>query len=66
MTKIVIAYIAYDLDTSTNNFKLKNCLPGVTNIAKNSDKEKWVCNGYVIAFDGAGSWNLVRTLLKML
>ena len=25
-----------------NNFELKNCLFGATNIVKNSDKEKWV------------------------
>ena len=30
---------------------------GVTSIVKNSDKEKWVCNDYGIAFDGRGTWN---------
>ena len=34
-----------------------NCLFGATNIAKNSSKEKWVCSGYGMAFDGAGSWS---------
>ena len=34
-----------------------NCLFGATNKAKNSSKEKWVCSGYGIAFDGAGSWS---------
>ena len=59
--EIVNTYIAYDLHAwsrnPTNNFKLKNCLFGATNIIKNSDKEKWVYSGYGIAFDGAGSWN---------
>ena len=30
---------------------------GATNIAKNTDKEKWVYSDYGIAFDGAGSQN---------
>ena len=39
------------------NFKFKNCLFGVTNIVKNSDKEKYVYSGYGITFDSAGSWS---------
>ena len=46
LTKIVNDYFVYELDTWSkipfNNFKLKNCLFGATNIVKNSDKEKWV------------------------
>ena len=42
MTKIVNAYIVYDLDdwsrNLTNNFKFKNCLFGATNVVRNSDK----------------------------
>ena len=42
LTKIVIAYIVYDLNVSpkcpNNNFKFKNCLFGATNKVKNSDK----------------------------
>ena len=38
------AYIVYDLgawsNNPLNNFKLKKCLFSVTNIVKNSDKEK--------------------------
>ena len=45
-TKIVNAYIVYDLDDwpkgPLRNFTLKNCLLGSTNIIKNSDKEKWL------------------------
>ena len=63
-TKIVNAYIVYDLDgwpkILLNNFKLKNCFLGATNIVKNGDKGKWVCSGYGIVFDGAGSWNFVN------
>ena len=44
LTKIVNTHIVYELDTwpklSLNNFKIKICLIGVTNIAKHSDKEK--------------------------
>ena len=40
----VNTHIVYELDTwlkiSLNNFKIKICLIGVTNIAKHSDKEK--------------------------
>ena len=40
--KIVNAYTVYDLDnwpkTPLNNFTLKNCLSGATNIVKNCDK----------------------------
>ena len=60
-TKIVNAYIVYDLDNWPNipirNFTLKSCLFGATNIAKNSDKSKWVYGGYGIAFDGKVEWN---------
>ena len=44
VTKIVNAYHIYELNAwpknPVNNFKLKNCLFGATNIVKNSDKEK--------------------------
>ena len=59
-TKIVNVYIIYDLVSwqrnPTNNFKFKNCLFGATNIVKNSDKEKYVYNGYGITFDSGVSW----------
>ena len=58
LSKIVNTSIVYDLDTwprnPTNNFKLKDCLFGATNIVKNSDKEKYVYNRYGITFDSAG------------
>ena len=61
LTKMVDVYIVYDLAAwprnPTNNFIFKNCLFGATNIAKNSDKEKYVYSGYGIAFDSAGSWS---------
>ena len=42
-TKIVNAYMVYDLDAwpknPTNNFKFKNCLFGTTNIVKDIDEE---------------------------
>ena len=41
---------------STNNFKLKNFIFGVTSTTKNSDKQKWMCSDYGITFDSAGSW----------
>ena len=50
-TKIVYACVVFDLDTSSNNFKLNNFLFGVTNIINSSHKGKWVCTGYGIAFD---------------
>ena len=36
-----------------NNFNLKNCFFGVTNIVKSTDKAKWVYSGYRIPFDGS-------------
>ena len=61
LTKIVNVYIAYDLNAwprkPTNNFKFKNCLFGATNIVQNSEKEKYLYNGYGITFDSAGSWS---------
>lgn len=43
-TKIVTAYVVYDLDTwpkiPLKNFTWKNCLFCTTNILKNGDKEK--------------------------
>ena len=54
--KIVNVYIVYDLDhwpkNFLTNFTLENCLFKVTNIVKNSDKEKYVYSGYGIAFNG--------------
>ena len=35
-------------------FTPKNCLFEVTNIVRNSDKEKCVYSGYGITFDGRG------------
>ena len=44
MTETVSTYIIHDLDNLAkilrNNFTLKNCLFGVTNIVKNSGKAK--------------------------
>ena len=44
-TKILNACIVYDLDDwskiPADDFKLKKCLLGVTNIEENSDKSKW-------------------------
>ena len=61
MTKIVDAYIPYDLDVwpriPTNNFRFKNCLFGAASIVNNSYKEKNVHSGYGITFDSACSWN---------
>ena len=61
-TKVVNAYIVYDLDTWLKipliNFKFKKCFFGVTNIVKNSAKEKWMYISHGIAFDGAGSCSI--------
>ena len=44
-TKVVNAYIIYELETwlenTLNDFKLRNCFFGAASIIKNSDKEKW-------------------------
>ena len=61
-------YIVYDLDawprSPTNNFKFKNCLFRGTSIVKNSDKEKYVCSGYAIRFDIAGSWSFDKDFAR--
>ena len=55
-TKIVNCYIVNELDTSPNiflnNFELKICFFGFTNIEKTSDKAKLVYSSYGIGFDG--------------
>ena len=60
----------YDLDAwlkiLLRNFTTKNCLLGVTNIVKNSDKQKYGDGGYGIAFNGKGEWSLAITMLEML
>ena len=67
-TKIVNAYIVYDLDAwpnnPLNNFKLKSCLFGATNTVKSSDQEKWVFNAFVIAFVRARSCNFCNENYK--
>ena len=59
--KIVNVYIVYDLDDWPKsyriNFTLKNCLFGVNNIIKSSNKEKYTYSGQGIAFDGKGEWS---------
>ena len=61
LTKIVKVYIGHDLADwprhPTYNFKFKNFLFVATNIVKDSDKEKYVYNGYGITFDTRGSWS---------
>ena len=37
---------------------------GATNIAKNSDKSKWMYSGYGIAFDGKGEYNFGNDYVK--
>ena len=63
-TKIVNAYIVYDLDDwlkiLLDNIELKNCLFGATNIVKNRDKSKWMYRGCRIVFDGSTSWSIVN------
>ena len=38
------------------DFKFKNYLFRVTNVAKNNDKEKYIYSRYGITFDSAGWW----------
>ena len=70
MTKTVNGYSAYALDNwprnPLNNFTLKNCLFGATNIVKNNGKSKYVYSGYGIAFDGAFRGVLLMILLGTL
>ena len=40
-----------------NNFTFRNCLFGVINLVKNSDKSKYMYRVYEIEFDGAGPWS---------
>ena len=67
-TKIVNAYIVCDLDdwpiNTLNNFTLRNCLFGATNMAKNSARCKYVYTDYGIAFGGAGLWSFGKSLAK--
>ena len=55
VAETVNACIAYELSTWPNNlldnFTLKNCLFGASNILKNNGKNRWVFCGYEIAFD---------------
>ena len=61
MIKIVHFCIVYDWDIwpkiLLRNFTLKNYLFGATIIVKNSDKEKYVYSGYVIAVDRGDEWS---------
>ena len=61
MTKAVNACIVNDLDnwpkTALRNFALKIAFFDAMNIAKNSDKSKWMYSGCGIAFDGKSEWN---------
>ena len=65
-TKIVSAYLVYDLNTwpiiPLSNFRLKKYFYDATKIVKNSDKGNWVYCGYGVAFDRKGSWNFGNDL----
>ena len=58
MAKVVNAYIVYPWPKiPLNNFKLRNCLFGATDVGKNCEKEKWVHSNFEIEFDKARSWD---------
>ena len=50
--------------TIGQNFTLKSCLFGVTNIIKNIDKKKYVYSGYGITFDGKSEWNFCNDFAR--
>ena len=68
LTKIVNVYIGYDLAAwprnPTNNFTFNNCLFRAINIAKNSEKEKYVYSGWQKTFDSAFSWSFVNNFAR--
>ena len=65
-TKIVNAYIVYDLDhwpkNPFRNFTLNFILFGATNLVKSNDKEKHVNVGYGIVSHGNADGVLMMTL----
>ena len=67
-TKIINVYIVYELydwpKNPTNNFIFKNCLFGATDIAKISDKEKYVYSGYGITFNSTDWWSFSNDIAK--
>ena len=67
-TKIVNAYITYNLDSWPINpvkyFTVKNCLFGAINIVINSDKSKYVYSTYEIKLDGADLWSFGNDFAK--
>ena len=69
-TKIVNSYIVCELDArlkvSLDNFKLKNCLFGPTDIVKNNDKESWCIVAMEQHLVEQVHEILVITLLRML
>ena len=56
--KILNIYIAYDLDSSLNNFDptLQNSLFGVSKITKSGDIDEYQYSGYGIGFDSEGTF----------
>ena len=58
-TKVINAYIVFDLDNwvinPVKNIVFKNCLIGVINIVKTSNKSKYVFSGCRRVFGGASS-----------
>ena len=56
-SKIVSAYISYDLDTWSK-------FPVTTFTVKYKVKEKWVYNDYGIAFDGKGEWSFCNDFAR--
>ena len=68
--KVLNIYLVYDLDLNLNNFypNLENCLFGLAEITKNGDINKYLYNGYGLAFyskdvfthpDGSFGYNVI-------
>ena len=66
--RLQMLFIIYDLDNlpknPSNNFKIKSCLFGATNIAKSSNESKHGQSSYRITLDGADSWSFGNEFIK--
>ena len=66
--RLQMLFIIYYLDNlpknPSNNFKIKSCLFGATNIAKNSNESKHGQSSYRITLDGADSCSFGNEFIK--
>ena len=58
LPNIIISFTAYELDTGSRDFSLRDCLLGGAKLAKNTDPDKYLYTGYCTGFGSRSEFSL--------